>query len=197
MHGIVAINVLAVMIGVWTLIEVRTLQFVKPTFKMKKHIRFKRQKAGTALVKNFYRIYKYLYVQTCSGTRAEDILKNMYQMVSDKALRKSLLQMAAIITQSNDVHKAIATFKKSIKHEDGEILVGILESITMTGLSKESFMRLDQMLFQKYLTQVRRDTRQIRKMYFFAVVCFVVAASGLLFFPLIDQMLKSAHIIFS
>lgn len=197
MHGIIAINVLAVMMGVWTLIEVRTLQFVKPSFKMKKYIHFKRQKAGTALVKNFYRIYKYLYVQTCSGTRAEDILKNMYQMVSDKALRKSLLQMAAIITQSNDVYKAIATFKKSIKHEDGEILVGILESITMTGLSKESFMRLDQMLFQKYLTQVRRDTRQIRKMYFFAVVCFVVAASGLLFFPLIDQMLKSAHIIFS
>ena len=197
MQGVIIINVLAVFVGIWTLIEFRRLQFVKPSFKMKNQIFTKRQKAGTALVKNFYRIYKYLYVQTCSGTRAEDILKNMYQMVSDKSLRKSLLQMAAIITQSNDVPKAIATFKKSIKHEDGEILVGILESITMTGLSKESFMRLDQMLFQKYLTQVRRDTRQIRKMYFFAVVCFVVAASGLLFFPLIDQMLKSAHIIFS
>lgn len=197
MHGVAFMNTLAVMVGVWTLSEVRNLQLVKPSFKVKKKVLVKRQRTGTALVKNFYRIYKYLYVQTCSGTRAEDILKNMYQMVSDKALRKSLLQMAAIITQSNDVHKAIATFKKSIKHEDGDILVGILESITMTGLSKESFMRLDQMLFQKYLTQVRRDTRHIRKLYFFAVVCFVVAASGLLFFPLIDQMLKSANIIFS
>ena len=197
MHGVAFMNTLAVMVGVWTLSEVRNLQFIKPSFKVKKKVLVKRQRTGTALVKNFYRIYKYLYVQTCSGTRAEDILKNMYQMVSDKALRKSLLQMAAIITQSNDVHKAISTFKKSIKHEDGDILVGILESITMTGLSKESFMRLDQMLFQKYLTQVRRDTRHIRKLYFFAVVCFVVAASGLLFFPLIDQMLKSANIIFS
>ncbi len=197
MHGVAFMNTLAVMVGVWTLSEVRNLQLVKPSFKVKKKVLVKRQRTGTALVKNFYRIYKYLYVQTCSGTRAEDILKNMYQMVSDKALRKSLLQMAAIITQSNDVHKAISTFKKSIKHEDGDILVGILESITMTGLSKESFMRLDQMLFQKYLTQVRRDTRHIRKLYFFAVVCFVVAASGLLFFPLIDQMLKSANIIFS
>ena len=197
MHGVAFMNTLAVMVGVWTLSEVRNLQLVKPSFKVKKKVLVKRQRTGTALVKNFYRIYKYLYVQTCSGTRAEDILKNMYQMVSDKALRKSLLQMAAIITQSNDVHKAIATFKKSIKHEDGDILVGILESITMTGLSKESFMRLDQMLFQKYLTQVRRDTRHIRKLYFFSVLCFVVAASGLLFFPLIDQMLKSANIIFS
>ena len=197
MHKVVVINALAVMVGFWILIEVRNLQFIKPSFKIKKKLIIKRQKAGTALVKNFYRIYKYLYVQTCSGTRAEDILKNMYQMVSDKALRKSLLQMAAFIIQSNDVHKAIANFKKSIKHEDGEILVGILESITMTGLTKESFMRLDQMLFQKYLTQVRRDTKQIRKMYFFAVVCFVVAASGLLFFPLMDQMFKSAHIIFN
>ncbi len=197
MHGVAFMNTLAVMVGVWTLSEVRNLQLVKPSFKVKKKVLVKRQRTGTALVKNFYRIYKYLYVQTCSGTRAEDILKNMYQIVLDKALRKSLLQMAAIITQSNDVHKAISTFKKSIKHEDGDILVGILESITMTGLSKESFMRLDQMLFQKYLTQVRRDTRHIRKLYFFAVVCFVVAASGLLFFPLIDQMLKSANIIFS
>ena len=138
MHGVAFMNTLAVMVGVWTLSEVRNLQLVKPSFKVKKKVLVKRQRTGTALVKNFYRIYKYLYVQTCSGTRAEDILKNMYQMVSDKALRKSLLQMAAIITQSNDVHKAISTFKKSIKHEDGDILVGILESITMTGLSKES-----------------------------------------------------------
>ena len=197
MHWVVVINALAVSVGGWALMEVRTLQFIKPSFKMRTKVLVKRQSTGTALVKNFYRIYKYLYVQTNSGTRAEDILKNMYQMVSDKVLRKALLQMAAIITQSNDVHKAISSFKKSIKHEDGDVLVGILESITMTGLSKESFMRLDQMLFQKYLTQMRRDTRQIRKMYFFAVVCFVVAASGLLFFPLMDQMLKSAHIIFS
>lgn len=172
------------------------IEFAKPTFKLRKTYFTKGRRTGTALVKNFYRIYKYLYVQTCSGSRAEDILKNMYQMVSDKHLKKSLIQMSAVITQSNDTQKAIRHLKKSIKHEDGEILIGILESITLSGLSKESFMRLDQMLFQKYLTQVRRDTAQIRKMYFFAVVCFVVAVSGLLFFPLMDQMFKSANIIF-
>lgn len=73
MQGVILINALAVFVGIWTLIEFRRLQFVKPSFKMKNQIFTKRQKAGTALVKNFYRIYKYLYVQTCSGTRAEDI----------------------------------------------------------------------------------------------------------------------------
>mgnify|MGYP004704027799 CR=1 FL=1 len=38
------------------------IEFAKPTFKLRKTYFTKGRRTGTALVKNFYRIYKYLYV---------------------------------------------------------------------------------------------------------------------------------------
>ncbi|HSN65266.1 MAG TPA: hypothetical protein VLS94_01440, partial [Fusibacter sp.] len=151
----------------------------------------------TELTKNFYRLYKYMYLQSASGSRPEELLKTLYRVVSTKKLRKSLLQMSVIISQSNDVQKALKYLRHQFNHEEGLILIGILESIAISGLSKEAFLRLDHMLFQKYLSQMRRDTTRIKRLYFYSVVCFVAAASGVLFLPLIDQMLKSANIIFN
>ena len=105
--------------------------------------------------------------------------------------------MSALLAQTNDIEEALNYLKIKFDHEEGEILVGILKSITVSGLSQESFLRLDQMLFQKYLAQLRRDTTQIKRTYFYAIVCFTVAASMIIFIPLLEQMLNSANIIFS
>lgn len=152
---------------------------------------------ATLLAKNFYRIYKYLYVQTASGARSEDILKSMHQIVEHSNLKKILISMSAILAQTNDIEEALNYLKIKFNHEEGEILIGILKSITVCGLSQESFLRLDHMLFQKYLSQLRRDTTQIKRTYFYAIVCFTVAASMIIFIPLLEQMLNSANIIFS
>jgi hypothetical protein len=151
----------------------------------------------TLLAKNFYRIYKYLYVQTASGARPEDILKSMHQIVDHSTMKKVLIAMSAILAQTNDIEEALNYLKIKFDHEEGEILVGILKSITVSGLSQESFLRLDHMLFQKYLAQLRRDTTQIKRTYFYAIVCFTIAASMIIFIPLLEQMLNSANIIFS
>lgn len=150
----------------------------------------------TELTKNFYRLYKYMYLQSSSGSRPEELLKNLHRIVGAKRLRKSLLQMSVIISQSNDIQKALKYLRNQFNHDEGSILIDTLESIVISGLSKEAFLRLDHMLFQKYLSQMRRDTSRIKRMYFYSVICFVMAASGVLFLPLIDQMLKSANIIF-
>jgi hypothetical protein len=176
-------------------VDVQTLvnkvSFKKPLYKIQS------KQSQTALTKNFYRLYKYMYLQSASGSRPEELLKTLYRVVNAKKLRKSLLQMSVIIAQSNDVQKALKYLRYQFNHEEGQILIGILESIAISGLSKDAFLRLDQMLFQKYLSQMRRDTSHIKRLYFYSVVCFVAAASGVLFLPLIDQMLKSANIIFN
>ena len=166
------------------------VSFIKPIHMMRS------KQSQTELIKNFYRLYKYMYLQSASGSRPEELLKTLYRVVNAKKLRKSLLQMSVIISQSNDVQKALNYLRHQFNHEEGLILIGILESIAISGLSNEAFLRLDQMLFQKYLSQMRRDTSHIKRLYFYSVVFFVAAASGVLFLPLIDQMLKSANIIF-
>ena len=174
--------------------EIESLILTSPIRKKFQLMRSKHSQ--TELTKNFYRLYKYMYLQSSSGSRPEDLLKSLYRVVSAKRLRKSLLQMSVIISQSNDVQKALKYLRSQFNHEEGAIMIGTLESIVISGLSKEAFLRLDHMLFQKYLSQMRRDTSRIKRMYFYSVVCFVAAASGVLFLPLIDQMLKSANIIF-
>lgn len=160
--------------------------------------RLKTERVNTTLLaKNFYRIYKYLYVQTASGARSEDILKSMYQIVDQVTLKKVMISMSAILAQTNDVEEALNYLRIKFNHEEGEILVGILKSITVSGLSQESFLRLDHMLFQKYLAQIRKDTTQIKRTYFYAIVCFTIAAAMIIFIPLLEQMLNSTNIIFN
>lgn len=157
---------------------------------------FQNKGSSTALSKNFYRLYKYMYLQSTSGSRPEDMLKSLHHIATSKSLKKALLHMSAMISHSNDVTKAIQFLRKEFNHDEGDVLIGILESVAISGLSKDAFIRLDHMLFQKYLSQLRQDTKKIGKLYFYAVVCFVIAASGVIFFPLINQMFKSANIIF-
>lgn len=147
--------------------------------------------------KHFYRMYKYLYLQTSSGARAEEMLKNLYRIVSDSHIRKSLLHMSVVITHSNDVGVGLDYLRKVFKGEDGLMLIGILENISRSGLSNDAFFRLDHMLFQKYLAQLQRETKEIKKRYFLSVTCFVIAASSIIFIPLLDQMMRSANIIFN
>lgn len=157
---------------------------------------FRTKGSNTALSKNFYRLYKYMYLQSTSGSRPEDMLKSLHHVTTSRSLKRALLHMSAMISHNNDVSKAIHFLRNEFNHDDGAILVGILESVAISGLSKDAFVRLDHMLFQKYLSQLRQDTKNIGKLYFYAVVCFVIAASGVIFLPLIDQMFKSANIIF-
>ena len=137
-----------------------------------------------------------MYLQASSGARAEDMLKQLHRITDEMALKKYLLHMSVMITQSSDVFGAIGYLKKQLKDEDGILFIGILETLSMTGLSHDVFIRLDHMLFQKYLSQLRDETRRIKKRYFFAVLCFVIAASGALLMPLMNQMFISANMIF-
>ncbi len=196
---IIAINISAVTILLLFMEAAGEAQRVKSPIKTNQFVmRLKKDRINSTIIaKNFYRIYKYLYIQTVTGARPEDVLKSMHQIVDHVLLKKVLVSMSAILSQTNDVEEALNYLKIKFAYEEGEILVGILKSITISGLSQESFLRLDQMLFQKYLTQLRKDTAQIKRTYFYAIVCFTIAASMIIFIPLLEQMLNSANIIFN
>lgn len=153
--------------------------------------------SNNKLAKHFYRLYKYLYLQTSSGARAEEMLKNLHRIASDSHLKKSLLHMSVIISQSNDIGIGLDYLRKVFKGEDGVMLIGILENVSICGLTDDAFLRLDHMLFQKYLAQLQRETKAIKNRYFLSVTCFVIAASSIIFIPLLDQMIRSANIIFN
>ncbi|HAS72958.1 MAG TPA: hypothetical protein DCS67_02305 [Clostridiales bacterium UBA8960] len=191
-------NIAALAVGFFALTTAMGVRDIKKSVKLKfgrnrEHFRYSKEK----LAKNFYRMYKYLYLQTSSGARAEDMLKNLYRVIDDSTIKKPFIQMSVIISHSNDVKTGLDYLRHVFKGEDGAMLVSILENVAISGLSNDAFLRLDHMLFQKYLAQLQRETGKIKKRYFFSVVCFVSAASSIIFLPLIDQMMRSANIIFN
>lgn len=196
--SIVVLNTLALIITAYVFLTrlsvMETMHIFEYGFKFRPiQIGFKKNK----LAKSFYRIYKYMYIQSKSGARPEEILKSLHRVLPDKKIKVIFLQMSVLISQSNDLKKGISHIKESFRNEEGILMAGILESILTNGLSSEAYFRLDQMLFQKYLTQLKEETTKTRRLYFYAVVCFVFAASGVLFLPLIDQMMKSTNLIFN
>lgn len=198
MAFVILINYVAVIIFIIACTTFISTNAIKRNFsirryKKRKKVRYTKEK----LAKNFYRMYKYLYLQTSSGARAEDMLKNLNRVINDHTIKKPLIQMSVIISQSNDVKVGLDYLRQVFKGEDGAMLISILENIAISGLSNDAFLRLDHMLFQKYLAQLQRETSRIKKRYFFAVICFVIAASSVILFPLLDQMMKSANIIFN
>ncbi len=159
-------------------------------------LRIRNKLKRTEFSKQLYRIYKYLYLQSSSGMRGEDIIKSLHRIIYKQPLKDLLLKMSATVAQTHDIAYAIQQFRRHFNEEDGEMLMSIFETMRLSGLSKEAYMRLDQMMFQKYLIQMGRDTQRIRRLYFCAVTSFIIAASLLLFLPIVDQMMKSAEIIF-
>jgi hypothetical protein len=156
----------------------------------------KKRLKRTEFSKQLYRIYKYLYLQSSSGMRGEDIIKSLHRIIYKQPLKDLLLKMSATVAQTHDIAYAIQQFRRHFNEEDGEMLMSIFETMRLSGLSKDAYMRLDQMMFQKYLIQMGRDTQRIRRLYFYAVTSFIIAACLLLFLPIVDQMMKSAEIIF-
>jgi hypothetical protein len=72
-----------------------------------------------------------------------------------------------------------------------------MESVLSTGLPPETLLRLDNMLFQKYLSHLRRQTDRIKRLYLGIVIIFTIVTSTMLLFPLIDQAFRSADMIFN
>ncbi len=160
--------------------------------KLMKRSRYKQ----TQLSKNFYRLYKYIAVQTAAGAYAEEIYKSLYKIVKEKALKADLMEFSVVLTQRHDLKQGLNVLKRSFDFDEGKVFADMLESMAGTGLSEDAFRRLDQMLFQKYLSEIRAQTEKVKQTYFVSVVLFTVVTVGMLLIPLIDQMLFSAKKIF-
>ncbi|MBF4695465.1 hypothetical protein [Fusibacter ferrireducens] len=146
---------------------------------------------------SFYKIYKYLQIQLETGARAEDIFKSLYRVVAYPKFRKKLFQFSVIISQSHDVQMGLDYLKSELKDQEGKLFINITENLASAGGEQETFSRLNHLLFQKYLSNIRETTKKIKRMYLYSVILFTILVSIMLMMPIIDQMLKSTQMIFN
>lgn len=172
-------------------IQHRLLRYVPRTEKVQSQFR-------PLLVSSaeYYRLYKFLYLQAGVQARAEDSLAKLYRVTDHPRLRAVLYRMAEVLTNSNEIRAAIELLRPILIGADGETFLTILENIRSAGLRREAFERFDRMLFQKYLIDLAARTKRMKRQYFTAVFLFCSAIFGALLLPMIQQMIDSLNVIF-
>lgn len=156
----------------------------------------KMKKREKELAKNFYRIYKYIYLQTSVGTREEDIYKSLYQVVTTPQLKSIIFQSGVAVAQSHDAEKGIEHMKKHLNCQEGLLLTQMLTHMRTSGLSLSALQRLDRLMFQKYIQYIRGETEAVKQKCFYAIVLMTLAITLLILAPLVHQMIRSIHLIF-
>lgn len=156
----------------------------------------KKQRTEQQVSQSYYKIYKYVQIQLETGLNADVILKSLYRVVDYTKLKNQLIQFSATLSQSHDTALAIRYLKSSLTHQESELFISILENMIANGGKQETFSRLNNLLFQKYLSGIRENTKKIKRFYLYTVIMFTMMITIMLLLPIIDQMLISAKIIF-
>ncbi len=146
---------------------------------------------------SFYKIYKYFQIQIETGARPEEILKSLFRIVEYPKFKEKLFHFSAIISQSHDVQQGLDYLKSQITDAEGKIFISITENIVSAGGKQETFSRLNYLMFQKYLSNIREDTKRIKRKYLYAVILFTTMVTMMLLIPLINEMMVSTKMIFN
>ncbi len=162
-------------------------------FGKKKKTKKKVVKAGSV---EYYRLYKYMYMQQMVGITPFETLRRLYLITEHATLRSLLYDMSVAITHSNEVETGVAMLKERLRGEDSLLFISIVENSIKTGFAGTSMRQLDELLFQKYLVDIRRRVKKGKRRYFRAAFLFCTAVFLAIMIPVVHQMMRSIDMIF-
>lgn len=186
------------LIELWLMVGIYRNDHVIAKLKQIKHKKgIRRLRPLVVPYSTYYRLYKYLYVQSISGFRVEESLKSLYRICNHRGMKKVLRTMSAFIASEGDVERSIDYLREQLEENTGALFITVVEGMAHRGMNPQSLQRMDQLLFQKHLISMRDQVKKQKRNYFKAVLCFTVAVGGMIILPMIEQMFASLSYIFS
>jgi hypothetical protein len=101
-----------------------------------------------------------------------------------------------MLSQEHQIEEAMAYLNKSFRSDEGRIFNSVMQNIEHNSMTSNGLINVDQMLFQKYLSSIRAETKKIERQYIFLIVIFTFQVMLFLMLPLLSQMVESAQNIF-
>lgn len=178
----------------WVLVsdQVRRIH-IKPNRKRQIHFT---KGQGLSTNRNFYKIFKYLFTQADSGIHPEAIVTSLYKVIDQKAMKRIFVNFSSILAKNNQEYEAFMYLRDNIKGSETNLYVDIIERYYQKHIDRASLAHIDQMLFQKYLSSIRAESKRIERRYVLMVIVFTLEITLLLILPLLSQMVNSLHQIF-
>lgn len=188
----VILNLLVLLI---IIAELNTVHFLKNIVKPKvKTAKSLQAEVGSI---EYYRLYKYIYLQSKIGARPFDTLCRLHRVCTDRNLRNVMFEMSVIISHSNDIDRGVEFIRKALRGDGSLLFISIIENSTKTGFSTDAMRRLDGMLFQKYILEIKASVKKKKRRYFWASLMFCSAVFVAIFMPTLSQMVESLKLIFA
>lgn len=166
----------------------------KLRFRMRKKRPIPRVEAGCA---EYYRLYKYIYMQQKIGIDPFETIRRLYLITEHRGLRRLLYEMSVRMSNSNELESGLSLLREKLVGDDSRLFINILENSLRTGFDTDAMRQMDSMFFQKYLIDIRKKVKRVKRSYFRAALCFCLAISIGVFLPVLEQMLQSLQSIFT
>lgn len=163
-------------------------------FRSKRKTRGRKVRAGSI---EYYRIYKNMYMQLSIGVRPFEMMKRLHLMTEHGELKKLLMEMSEMIVHSNSIDRGIDLLKKRLADEESVLFLNMLENSARTGFSPSAMRQLDHLFFQKYLIDIKRKVKRVKRRYVQSAFMFCAAVFIAILLPVADQMLRSLQSIFT
>lgn len=133
----------------------------------------KEREINRSLQRYVYKIYKYLNNQISSGLKVTDAIKNIYEVIDDKRLKRVLIRMAGRYELTTDIDAALDEFRSVYDtHEAESFCVAIKQGI-VTGDNSELLSRQEEVMFKKYFNYVQEETDSYKTKSLIAAIVFI------------------------
>lgn len=142
----------------------------------------RKKKASTIFQKNAYKLYKYILNQAAAGVRSSDSMRKMYEVVSDKKLRRTLKDACAKYSVSLDTDVLAGEIIENIDTPEARSFAMSIRDKLFETRDSDLMERLEQLMFNRYFASIQRATDGVKTRCLITVVmlCSVIVVMVLI-----------------
>lgn len=156
----------------------------------------KGKRVAKQLEQSVYRIYKYLHNQVSAGVKNTDAIKSVYEVIDDKELKDILIRFAARYDLTLDIDESLKDFCSHFNTIESETLAVAIKQGVDTGDNQNILMQQEEVMFEKYLNYIQRETENAKKKAAWAMVFFMLIIIIMIAVPMAKDMKDALNQIF-
>lgn len=122
----------------------------------------RKKKAAVVFQKNAYKLYKYILNQAAAGVRPSDSMRKMYEVVSEKKLKRIMKDACAKYSVSLDTEILSGEITRSIDTPEARSFAMSIRDRLFETNDQELMERFEQLMFNRYFASIQRETDSVK-----------------------------------
>jgi hypothetical protein len=135
-------------------------------------------------------------MQLEAGLILGDIISCLPEAVQNKQVKEVLGRTAAAWKLTGDLDIAIGEMENSFGQGEIQILGNNLRQCLNTGVAGKSFAQMENLLFARFLENIRCKSRQLRNLLLAGVIAVSIPVLIVVIWPLVQEMLEAVSKVF-